>query len=257
MLTKTYKYSKNKVHEFSHEADINHQYFENLRLITLDFKSHLPHIKQQILQPLNFFKPWTDYFHQSYFIYFSGMLGIGLGFYFHISTLWVILSIGLYFITHLFLNSYESFIEAKFQNIYHEIQEAEKLYQIGITNISHLGLDSAIILQRICNQNSQFANYLKYYHQSEEMLKYHRQDLDDLSRHLKKDYQNIAQENIEEKLELLKKFNQELSKQISSVETLSEKGECSNFTKSLIEKSMFYLEKHQGISAAVELTLGT
>lgn len=253
MLTKNYKYSKNKVHEFIHAANINRQYFEDIRLKTFDFKSNLPEIKKQILEQFDFVKPWTKYFHPSYSIFLNSLVMVCLSIYLNIPILWIILSISLYIITHLFLNIHESYIEAAFQNIYHNIQEAESLYQISLLYISHLGLDCAIILQRICNQNSQFSNLLKYYHQSEEMLKYHRQDLDDLLRHLKKDYQKIVAENIEEKLDLLRKFNQELNKNIKLLKTSSDDAGCSYLTESLIKKSMFFIQKHQDIGNFQEL----
>ena len=65
--------------------------------------------------------------------------------------------------------------------------------------------------------------------------------------YLKKDYQKIVAENIEEKLALLKKFNQELNKNIKLLDTSSDEASCSYFTESLIQKSMFFIQKHQDI----------
>lgn len=247
MLTSSYKNSKNSVHEFIHQAEINRQYFEKIRLKTIDFKSSLPQMKRKILY--QFFT-----LERSVNGFFSMFLGLSLGFYFNIPILLAILSTSTYFLLNLFFSSDLGFILISQQSLYNLIEKMENEIQNALLNISHLGLDSSIIIQRICNQNTQFANFLKYYHQSEEILKFHREDLEALLKSLTKDTHLIQSENIEEKLDILKKLNQEIGQSILLLKESKPLNDDSSNTSDLIEKSLFTIKKHQGFCNPIKIS---
>lgn len=238
MLTNFYKNSKNSVHEFIHQAEIDRQYFEKIRLKTIDFKSSLPQIKREILY---------QYFTLERFIngFFSMLIGLSLGFYCNIPILLAILSTITYFLLSIYFSSDSGFILVSQQGLFNHIEKMENEFQNALLSISHLGLDSSIIIQRICNQNNQFAKFLKYYHQSEEILKFHQEDLEALLKSLKKDTHLIQSENIEEKLDILKKLNQEIDQSILLLKNSKLSNDHSSYTSDLIEKSLFTLKKHQ------------
>lgn len=250
MFNHTYKNSKNKIHEFILESEKHQQYFKNMLQSPTILPAKLSEIKKMIAQQFGIMSQWAYDFTRLYayqkIIY--GLFGVGLfsaiGLCFHMSFLFFIFSLGLYICIYQVLTCYNEYIQNKIQNIFYYVQETETMFHQSMSKIIHIGLDCNTILQRICNQNAQLTNYLRYYHQAEEMLQFHQVDLQDLLKQLRNDYKTISSEDIEGKLHLLKKFHQEIKKNLQELEHPKQTNECSFSSKILIEKSLISIQKH-------------